>query len=98
MSMPHAVRLFILRTRLMKKAIVRVGYTQFVLDTPKALAFLELLAEAEIYEEKWKKKEDGGTTHHVYPQDTNDSIRQLQIVPTAFYHMAKMAGRPDRES
>ena len=82
----------------MKKAIVRVGYNDFVLDTQKALALLELLAEAEIYEEKWRKAEEGGTTHHVYPQDTDASIRQLKVVPTAFYHMAKMAGKPEKAS
>jgi hypothetical protein len=82
----------------MKKAIVKVGYTQFVLDTSKALALLELLAEAEIYEEKWRDQKQGGTTYHVYPQDTYDGVRQLQIVPTAFYHMAKMAGKPAKGS
>ena len=82
----------------MKKAIVSVGYHQFVMDTSNALAFLELLADAEMYEEKWHATADGGTTHHVYPQDTRDSVRQLQVVPTAFYHMAKMAGRPEKES
>lgn len=81
----------------MKKAIIKVGYSQFVMDTPKALALLELLADAEIYEEKWRTQENGGTTHHVYPQDTHDGVRQLQVVPTAFYHMAKMAGKPEKE-
>ena len=32
----------------MNKAAVRVGYTEFVLDTQKALTLLELLSEAEI--------------------------------------------------
>jgi hypothetical protein len=82
----------------MKKAIIKVGYSQFVLDTSKALALLELLADAEIYEDKWRNKEDGGTTYHVYPQDTNDGLRELKVVPMAFYHMAKMAGRPEKES
>lgn len=82
----------------MKKAIIRVGYTDFVLDTQKALALLELLAEAEIYEEKWRSQEDGGATHHVYPQDTDAGLRQLRVVPTAFYHMAKMAGKPEKAS
>lgn len=82
----------------MKKAIVKIGYTDFVLDTAKALTMLELLADAEIYEEKWHKKEDGGTTFHVYPQDTNEGLRQLRVIPTAFYHMAKMAGRPEKAS
>ena len=82
----------------MKKAIVRVGYTQFVMDTSRALALLELLADAEIYEEKWRTKEQGGTTHHLYPQDTNDGIREIKVIPTAFYHMAKMAGKPEKAS
>jgi hypothetical protein len=82
----------------MKKAIVRVGYTQFVMDTPKALALLELLADCEIYEEKWRTKEQGGTTHHMYPQETNEGIREIKVIPTAFYHMAKMAGKPEKAS
>ena len=81
----------------MNKATVRVGYTEFVLDTQKALALLELLSEAEIYEEKWRKSEDGGTTYHVYPQDNVDNVRQLKIVPHAFYQIAKMAGRPEKK-
>jgi len=82
----------------MKKAIVQVGYTQFLLDTQKALTLLELLAEAELYEEKWRKKEEGGTTYHVYSQDSNEGIRQLKVIPMAFYHMAKMAGKPEKAS
>ena len=61
----------------MNKATVRVGYTEFVLDTQKALTLLELLSEAEIYEEKWRKSDEGGPTYHVYPQDTADGLRQL---------------------
>ena len=75
-----------------------MGYSSFVLDTSKALALLELLADAELYEEKWRKTEEGGTTYHVYPQDTNDGLRELKVVPMAFYHMAKMAGKPEKVS
>lgn len=80
----------------MNKAAVRIGYTEFVLDTQKALTLLELLSEAEIYEEKWHKAEDGGSTYHVYPQDNADGLRQLKIIPHAFYQIAKMAGRPEK--
>jgi hypothetical protein len=82
----------------MKKAIIRVGYNNFVLDTQKALALLELLADAEIYEERWRNREDGGTTYHVYPQESDHGVRELKVVPTAFYHMAKMAGKPEKAS
>lgn len=80
----------------MKKALVRVGYTTYVIDTQKALALLELLADAELYEEKWRKQEEGGTTFHIFPQESNEGIRELKVIPTAFYHMAKMAGKPER--
>jgi hypothetical protein len=80
----------------MKKALVRVGYTTYVIDTQKALALLELLADAELYEEKWRKKEEGGTTFHIFPQDSNEGIREFKVLPMAFYHMAKMAGKPER--
>ena len=80
----------------MNKATVRVGYTEFILDTQKALTLLELLSEAEIYEEKWRKSDEGGPTYHVYPQDNVDAIRQLKIIPHAFYQIAKMAGRPEK--
>ena len=82
----------------MKKAIVKIGYTDFVLDTAKALTMLELLADAEIYEEKWHKQEEGGTTYHIYPQDTNEGIRHLKVIPQAFYQMARMAGKPEKAS
>ena len=96
MSMPRAVKLFILRTNLMKKAIIQVGYSQYVMDTQKALTLLELLAEAEVYEAKWKK--DCDTMHHIYPQESHRMVSEFKVIPTAFYHMAKMAGKPEKES
>lgn len=80
----------------MNKAAVRVGYTDFVLDTQKALTLLELLSEAEIYEEVWRKSDEGGSTHHIYPQDKSGDMRQMKIIPHAFYQIAKMAGRPEK--
>jgi hypothetical protein len=79
----------------MTKAIVQFGYGSYVLDAQAALKLTELLAEAEIYEEKWRKVEEGGMTHHIYPQDTSESMRVIKIVPNALYQIAKMAGRPE---
>jgi hypothetical protein len=39
----------------MNKAIVQIGYNNYVLDTEKALKLLSLLEEAERYEHKWRK-------------------------------------------
>lgn len=78
------------------KAIVTVGYTNYVMDADKALTLLGLLAESEVFEEKWQKKEDGGTTYHIYDQE-QEGIRQLKVLPDAFYNMAKLAGKPSKE-
>lgn len=79
----------------MAKALVQLGYGSFVMDAQSALKLTELLAEAELYEEKWRKSEEGGTTYHVYPQDTADSMRIIKIMPNALYQVAKMAGKPE---
>jgi len=96
MSMPRSAKLFILRTNLMKKAIVQVGWNKYVVDTQKALTLLELLADAEVYESKWIS--GGTTTHHIYPQQDQNMITEFKVIPTAFYHMAKMAGKPEKAS
>lgn len=79
----------------MAKALVQFGYSSYVLDAQAALKLTELLADAEIYEEKWRKAEEGGTTHHIYPQDNSDAMRSIRIMPNALYQMAKMAGKPE---
>lgn len=79
----------------MAKALVQLGYGSFVMDAQAALKLAELLADAEVYEEKWRKADDGGTTHHVYPQDDSESMRTIKIMPNALYQIAKMAGKPE---
>jgi hypothetical protein len=80
----------------MKKAIVQVGWNKYVVDTQKALTLLELLADAEVYETKWVS--GGTTTHHIYSQQDQNMITEFKVVPTAFYHMAKLAGKPAEKS
>ena len=76
------------------KAIVQVGYKTYVMDAEKAIAFLALLDNAEVYESKWESKI---TSHYVYPQDNGDHIRELKLLPDALYRMAKLAGKPNKE-
>lgn len=77
------------------KAIVQIGFTNYVLDVDKAVALTELLTDCEIYEEKWRKQEEGGPTYHVYPQDSEKGMLTLKVIPKTFYNMAKMAGKPE---
>lgn len=77
------------------KATISIGYRTYVMDAEKAITLLEMLSDAEVYESKW----DGKTTaYYVYPQDNNDHIRELRILPDALYRMAKLAGKPVKDN
>jgi len=73
--------------------IIDLGWTgKFVLSKEDALKFIGVLERAEKYEEKWRKDEDGGTTHHVYPLT---DMPTMKIMPETLYQLAKLAGKPE---
>ena len=49
-------------------AIVGVGYRQYIMPVDEAVALAKTMARAEIYHSKYRPKEEGGTTPHVYPK------------------------------
>jgi len=57
---------------------------------------MEMIDKAEVWEEKWQSREDGGTLYFAYPQDNEESIRSLKIIPDNLYKMAKLAGKPEK--
>jgi len=75
------------------KAIVQVGYKSYIMDAEKALAFLGMLDQAEVYESKWDGK---GSAHYIYPRES-DSVQELKLLPDVLYRMAKLAGKPNKE-
>jgi hypothetical protein len=78
------------------KATVRIGYKDYVMDADKALTLLGMLEDAEVYESKWDSKSNT-TSHYIFPQDEiHDSVRELRIIPTAMYKLAKLAGKPEK--
>lgn len=77
----------------MSKAIVRLSYANYVLDTDKAVKLAEILASAEMYADQWRKAEDGGTTYHVYEQDSASEL-PIRVIPDNLYRMYKLAGKP----
>jgi hypothetical protein len=81
----------------MSKAIVTIGFENFVVDGKDALTLLDILKSAELYEECWRKAEDGGATHHVYQQDTFGRSRRMYLLSESEYKMAKLAGKPTKE-
>jgi hypothetical protein len=83
----------------MKKAIIELGFTKYILDTDKAMKMLELLESAELYEETLVKNgsDRGEVSYHIYDQDPRDAIRQLKLVPMGFYNVARMSGKPEKK-
>ena len=74
-------------------ATVNVGYKQYVMPVDDAVALAKTIATAEIYDTKYRPKEEGGTTHHVYAQEQKH-LPTVQLVSYEAYRMAKLAGPP----
>ncbi len=68
--------------------------TKFIVKTEDALKIINILEKAEMYEEKWRKEEEGGTTYHVWP--VGDKLPGLKIVSESLYQLAKLAGKPEK--
>ena len=78
----------------MSKVIVNMGWNkEFVMDAEKALTLLDLLKDAELYSEKYRSAEKGGSTFHIFPQDK--LLCDMRVLSVAFYNLAKLAGKPE---
>lgn len=80
----------------MSKAILQIGYKNYILDTADAVAVIDILSRAEVYEKKAHKNKEGNYdyTTHVYDQDADQNIT-LVMLPDSLYRMAKLAGKPE---
>jgi len=89
--MPPSVKQYMLRTNDMSKVIVTIGWNnEFVMDADKALTLLDLLKDAEKYQDKYNKN---GNTFHIFPQDKE--LATLKVLSTNMYNLAKLAGKPE---
>ena len=79
----------------MTKAIIRIGYDQFVMDAEDALTIHEILAKAECFKRNYRSKDEGGTLYYVWQQDAETEPRNIEIMPDNLYRMAKLAGKPE---
>ena len=92
--MPPLVKRFMLRTKTMtQKAVIQIGYREYVIDADKALTLLGLLEEAEMYQEKYQS---GANTFHVY-QNEEPQTTHLKLLPKKLYDLAKLAGKPEEK-
>lgn len=75
----------------MSKVIVSIGWgSDFVMDADKALTLLDLLKDAEKYQDKYSKD---GNTFHIFPQEKE--VATLRVLSNNMYSMAKLAGKPE---
>ena len=94
-------RLVITFVRSTHMVVVDIGYRKLVLPREQAMLLVECLESAEVFEEKYwnedKRREKGmddSYTYHVYPNETNFSMR---IISDHLYAMAKLAGKPAKD-
>lgn len=78
--------------------IVTIGYQDYALSTKDAVTIMDILGNAERYEERYVSKDDKNNTtgdsyqtFHVYE---NDTVFTAKLIPNDRYRMAKLAGKP----
>ncbi|CAB4189602.1 hypothetical protein UFOVP1288_7 [uncultured Caudovirales phage] len=85
------------------KAIITLGYVDYVLDTEDALRIVEVLGNAELYKADWSTE---GTAHYIYPvsEGVADGINHdlpvnnLRFLSEERYRLAKLAGKPPKKA
>jgi hypothetical protein len=73
--------------------VVSLTYGELVMPTEDAVMLLKILERAETYRTKYHSLEDGGNTHHIFP---NDTPYHAKLITDDLYRMAKLAGKPEK--
>ena len=76
----------------MTKAIIHVGWDEYVVDLEDAVTHIKMMATAERYTSKGYGED---TTYHVWDERVNARGATLTILPESTYHAGKMAGKPE---
>ena len=79
----------------MAKAIVSIGYKQYVMNLDEAFVVAQALAEAERYDTKYHSDEKT-STQHIYAQDGKETIN-IRLISDVAYQVFKLAGEPDKD-
>ena len=80
----------------MSKALIRVGYNDYVMDISDAVTLMEIMSKAENYKAKTDYNVKPTTTaYYVWEQEpTNRDSVTITLMPDAVYRVAKLAGKP----
>ena len=84
----------------MSKAVVRLGYHEYVLSLSDAGKIVELIATAERFERVYvpaDKTKESYYTYHVYDQDAAGKFNSIEFMTEDMYRMAKLAGKPEKK-
>ena len=78
------------------KVRIEIGYKTYIVDANEGVQLMQILNNAELFEEKSKRNNEGvySSTFYCYEQD--DKGVSICLVPTSLYRMAKLAGKPPR--
>jgi hypothetical protein len=76
----------------MAKCVIDFGHSNYVIDADKAVKLMELLDTAEVYQSRWRREDEGGSTKHIYEADR---LCSLELISDAKYKMYKLAGKPE---
>ena len=82
----------------MGKALMRIGYNNYAMDVSDAVAVMEILGRAEMYQAKRDYKVTPTvTSYHVWGQEPDNDTLSIQLLPDAVYRVAKLAGKPNND-
>jgi len=78
------------------KAVIKLDQ-HFVVDVEKLTPLLELLEEAEVYEQRWnperEKEGEPRYLHYIY-RDMHKSKLYVELLPDALLTSYRLAGKP----
>jgi hypothetical protein len=80
----------------MSKAVIRVGYNDYVMDISDAVTVMEIMGKAEHYKTKHDyNAKPTATAYYIWEQEPHnkDSVT-ISLMPDAVYRVAKLAGKP----
>lgn len=78
------------------KAIIRLGYEEYIVPVDKAMLVLELMVEAEHYEQKGYSDT---ATFHIWSatEELGDKRHTFTVISEDHYRCAKLAGKPKND-
>lgn len=77
----------------MTKAVIHIGYTDYIMDAKDALQLAEVLTRAERYQRRGYADDE---CHYVWQESANTRC-EITIVTDELYDMAKLAGKPNND-